>query len=103
FWKFHDLAFANRKDLTPDNFKKWAKESGVDAAKFEAALKDKKYAAKVDEDMAVAQKIGANGTPAFRINGVELSGAQTLEAFTKIIDEQLAEAQKLVASGTKAE
>lgn len=101
FWKFHDLAFANRKDLTTENFKKWAKESGVDAAKFEAALKDKKYAAKVDEDMAVARKIGANGTPAFRINGVELSGAQPVDAFAKIIDEQLAEAQKLVAAGTK--
>src|SRR5690606_3058588 len=38
FWKFHDLAFANHKALTPDNFKKWAKEAGVDPAKFEAAL-----------------------------------------------------------------
>lgn len=101
FWKFHDLAFANRKALTPENFKKWAVESGVDGGKFEAAIKDKKYAAKVDEDMAVARKIGASGTPAFRINGVELSGAQPVEKFVEIIDAQLAEAQKLIASGTK--
>src|SRR6187551_2603822 len=44
FWKFHDKAFANRRELTEDNFKKWAKEAGVDEAKFAAALKDKKYA-----------------------------------------------------------
>src|SRR5690606_14713045 len=88
FWKVHDLAFANHKALTPDNFKKWAKEAGVDPAKFEAALKDKKYAAKVDEDMAVARKIGASGTPAFRINGVELSGAQPVDKFVEIIDAQ---------------
>src|SRR5690606_9560069 len=41
-------------------------------------------------------------TPAFRINGVEISGAQPEEKFTAVIDQQLIEAQKLVASGTKA-
>lgn len=102
FWKFHDLAFANAKSLTPENFKKWAVQSGVDAAKFDAAIKDKKYSAKVDADMAVAKKIGANGTPAFRINGVELSGAQPEAKFAEVIDEQLKEAQALIASGTKA-
>lgn len=102
FWKFHDLAFANAKALTPENFKKWAVQSGVDAAKFDAAIKDKKYSAKVDADMAVAKKIGANGTPAFRINGVELSGAQPEAKFAEVIDAQLKEAAALVASGTKA-
>src|SRR5690606_19039356 len=58
-------------------------------------------AAKVDEDMAVARKIGASGTPAFRINGVELSGAQPVDKFVEIIDAQLKEAEALVASGTK--
>lgn len=101
FWKFHDLAFANRKGLNDENFKKWAIESGVDGAKFEAAIKTKKYSAKVDADMAVARKIGASGTPAFRINGVELSGAQPTPKFVEIIDQQLAEAKKLIAAGTK--
>jgi len=102
FWKFHDLAFANRTALTEDNFKKWAAELGVDKAKFDEALKSKKYAAKVDADIAMGRKIGANGTPAFRINGVTLSGAQPVEKFKEVIDAQLAEAKKLVASGTKA-
>ena len=102
FWKFHDLAFANQKDLTPENFTKWAVASGVDAAKFKAALDSKKFAAKIEEDMALAKKIGASGTPAFRINGVTVSGAQPFEKFKEVIDAQLGEAQKLVASGTKA-
>ncbi len=102
FWKFHDLAFANRKGLNAANFKKWAVESGVDGAKFDAAIKTKKYSAKVDQDLAMARKIGANGTPAFRINGVELSGAQPTPKFVEIIDAQLAEAKKLIASGKKA-
>lgn len=102
FWKFHDLAFANRQNLSEDSYKKWAKEIGVDEAKFAEALSSKKYAAKVDEDMALARKIGATGTPAFRINGVTLTGAQPFEKFKEVIDQQLAEAQKLIASGTKA-
>jgi protein-disulfide isomerase len=101
FWKFHDLAFANAKALTEENFEKWAVESGVDKAKFKAAYGAKKFASKVDEDMAVAQKIGATGTPAFRINGVTLSGAQPFDKFKEVIDQQLAEAKKLVGSGTK--
>jgi len=101
FWKFHDLAFANQKSLTEANIEKWAVEAGVDKAKFKEAYGAKKFASKVDEDMAVAQKIGASGTPAFRINGVTLSGAQPFDKFKEIIDQQLAEAKKLVASGTK--
>jgi protein-disulfide isomerase len=101
FWKFHDSAFANAKALNDENFEKWAVEAGVDRAKFKAAYSAKKFAAKVDEDLAMSKKIGATGTPAFRINGVTLSGAQPLDKFTEVIDAQLAEAKKLVASGTK--
>jgi len=101
FWKFHDTAFANQQALTAENFEKWAGEAGVDKAKFKEALASKKFSAKIDEDIAMANKIGANGTPAFRINGVTVSGAQPLDKFTEVIDAQLGEAQKLIASGTR--
>ncbi|HEX6272714.1 MAG TPA: thioredoxin domain-containing protein [Polyangiaceae bacterium] len=101
FWKFHDSAFANQKDLTPENFEKWAVAAGVDLAKFKEAYASKKFASKVDEDMKVAKSVGANGTPAFRINGVTVSGAQPFDKFKEVIDAQLEEAKKLVASGTK--
>ena len=101
FWKFHDSAFANQQALSDESYEKWAKEAGVDIAKFKAALASKKYTAKIDEDLALAKKIDASGTPAFRINGVTLSGAQPIDKFTEVIDAQLAEAKKLVASGTK--
>ncbi len=100
FWKFHDLAFANQKALTEDNFVKWAKEAGLDEAKFKAALKDKKYDAKVKKDLAENRKIGVTGTPAFRINGVTLSGAQPFDRFKKVIDEQVQKAEALVKKGT---
>ena len=101
FWKFHDSAFGGQKSLTPENFEKWATEAGVDAGKFKAALAAKKFTSKVDDDLAFSKKVGANGTPAFRINGVTVSGAQPFDKFKEVIDAQLVEAQKLVASGVK--
>ena len=101
FWKFHDQAFANQKDLTPENFEKWAVAAGADLAKFKEALASKKFTSKVDDDMKLAKSVGANGTPAFRINGVTVSGAQPFDKFKEVIDAQLDEAKKLAASGTK--
>ena len=100
FWKFHDLAFANARSLTEENFAKWAQQAGVDPAKFKAELASGRPEKKVEEDLAMAKKIGATGTPAYRINGVTLSGAQPYEKFKEIVDQQLAEAKKLIASGT---
>jgi protein-disulfide isomerase len=103
FWTFHDLAFANQKALTPENFEQWAAQAGVDKAKFKAAYDKQEYAAKIDADMAVGKASGVTGTPASFINGVFLSGAQPTEKFTAIIDEQLAAAKQAIASGTKPE
>ncbi len=104
FWKFHGTAFKNQQGLNPENYLKWAQEAGVkDMAKFKADLEAHKFADKVEKDNAVAQQVGANGTPHFYINGVELSGAQPFEKFKEAIDAQLAAAEKEKASGTKAD
>lgn len=101
FWKFHDTAFENQRDLSDANYEKWAAASGVDVNKFKEAYKSKKFAGKVDEDLAFGKQVGATGTPAFRINGVTLSGAQPFERFKDVIDQQLKEAEALVKAGTK--
>jgi protein-disulfide isomerase len=103
FWKFHDTAFANQKDLSPENYEKWAVECGVDKAKFKELVGKPELAAKVDADMAVGKSAGVTGTPASFINGVFLSGAQPLDKFTSIVDEQLNAAKAALASGTKPE
>jgi protein-disulfide isomerase len=104
FWKFHDTAFKNQSQLSTDSYVKWAKEAGVkDEAKFKAGLEAHTWADKVDKDNAVAKQVGANGTPHFYINGVEVSGAQPFDKFKEVIDAQLSKAQAAIASGTKAD
>jgi protein-disulfide isomerase len=101
FWKFHDSAYTNQSALSPDNYEKWAKDAGVkDMAKWKAGIAAHTFAQKVDDDNAAGQKAGANGTPHFFINGVELSGAQPFEKFKEVIDAELSKAQAKIASGT---
>lgn len=100
FWKFHDLAFQNQKALTPVNFEKWAAEAGVDVEKFKEEIKKDKYKQKVQADIASNRKFGATGTPAFRINGVTLSGAQPFDKFKTTIDAEVAKAEALLKKGT---
>jgi protein-disulfide isomerase len=99
FWKFHDRVFANQPSLGAQPFEQWAVESGIDRETFRRAYAARRYAAKVDADLDLARQIGASGAPAFRINGVEIVGAQPLDAFRRVIDEQLAEAKQLVGRG----
>jgi protein-disulfide isomerase len=103
FWKFHDSAFNNQKDLSPEKYEQWAADAGVDRAKFKEMIAKPEVGAKVDADMAVGKSSGVTGTPASFINGVFLSGAQPLDKFTAAIDEQLAAAKAAIASGTKAD
>ena len=94
FWEMHDKLFANQRELTDDNFKKWAKELGLDVAKFEKDLKDPALASQVDREQKAANASGARGTPGFFVNGKLLSGAQPFEAFKSAVDEALKTAKK---------
>ncbi|WP_309887999.1 thioredoxin domain-containing protein [Archangium sp.] len=90
FWEYHDVLFANQQALQVAQLKDHAKKvQGLDVAKFTKCLDSGEKAATVKTDMADGQKLGVNGTPAFFINGILLSGAQPAEEFKSIIDEEL--------------
>jgi protein-disulfide isomerase len=90
YWEMSKILFQNQKALSATDLKKYAKDIGLNQAKFDKCLDSGKYAKKVDENLAAGGKVGVNGTPAFFINGVMLSGAQPIDNFTVIIDAELA-------------
>ncbi|MFO0724532.1 MAG: thioredoxin domain-containing protein [Myxococcota bacterium] len=100
FWELHDKLFGNQQALDQASIERYASEAGVDVAKAKAFIDSGKAKQVLSADMALAAKVGARGTPAFFINGVNLSGAQPIENFKKVIDAQIVKAQKLVDSGT---
>lgn len=89
FWDMHDKLFANQSALGVDDLKKYAAELKLDTAKFNACLDSGEKAATVKADQADGSKVGVNGTPAFFINGVMLSGAQPFDEFKSVIDAEL--------------
>jgi protein-disulfide isomerase len=99
FFTFHDLVFEHQQELTPENVEAWANRAGVSSQALFGWLEGGKPAAKVQADMDLARDIGALGTPAFRINGVTLSGAQPFEEFERVVEQQLAAAKQLTLSG----
>jgi protein-disulfide isomerase len=100
FWPMHDIMFKNQQNLDAASLEKYAQEIGLDMTKFKAALQDKKLQEAVEADVAMGDKLGARGTPAFFVNGSFLSGAQPFDNFKSRIDEQLKKAEELVKKGT---
>ncbi len=94
FFKYHDLLFQNQSTLSVENYKKWATDFKVDQAKFDSCVDENKFKDEIEADLAEGQSYGVQGTPAFFINGMPLSGAQPYAAFEAAIDQALIDAEK---------
>ena len=95
FWEMHDALFENQGQWSgqadaEDTFKKLAGDLGLDQAQFDACLDEGVYADKVAADYQEGVAEGVTGTPAFRVNGIALSGAQPFAAFQEQIQYLLA-------------
>jgi len=90
FWEMHDKLFENQRSLSAASYEGWAKELGLDVGKFKAAMADPKVKERVLADQELGNKVGANGTPTFFVNGEKVVGAQPFEAFKVVIDRRLA-------------
>jgi predicted DsbA family dithiol-disulfide isomerase len=72
--------------------RRYAGQVGLDVTKFDTCLAAGVHKAALQRDLDEGNRLGITGTPAFFINGRTLSGAQPLEAFTRLIEEELARA-----------
>jgi protein-disulfide isomerase len=99
FWEMHDKLFENQKALSQDDLDRYVKELGLDLDKIKAYVESGAGKKIIQEDQALARQVGATGTPAFFINGVNVVGAQPYEKFKEVVDAELAKAKALVSSG----
>jgi protein-disulfide isomerase len=91
YWEMHAKLFANQRALDVASLKGYAKDLKLDAAKFDKCLDSGSKAALVEEGRKAGSEAGVNGTPAFFVNGVLISGAQPFDAFKEVIDAELAQ------------
>jgi protein-disulfide isomerase len=89
FWVYHDRIYANASKVGVEDLKSYAKEVGLDQAKFDQCVDTGKFKSSVQKDIDEGTRVGVTGTPAFFINGRLISGAQSLENFVRVIDEEL--------------
>ena len=89
YFLMHDKIFENQDNLGVENYKKWARELGVDGARFDSCLDSGKMAGIVQKAFQEGQQDGVQGTPGFFINGKLVSGAQPFGAFKAAIDAEL--------------
>jgi protein-disulfide isomerase len=90
FWEFHSLVWEATPDLGPEKLSEMAASLELDADAFGACVEERRFQARVQLDLDEGQAAGVNGTPAFFVNGIPLSGARSLDDFVQVIESELA-------------
>jgi len=96
FWEFHDKVYQEQAlqgegtiPVSDDNISTWASQLGLDLTAFNECFSNKSFTERIDTDVADGQKVNAQSTPTFYVNGQILVGALPYSAFKTVIDQQL--------------
>jgi protein-disulfide isomerase len=95
FWPMHDKLFSDQQGLGDAAYARYAKELGLDVRRFQASLASKKGEARIAEDQAQAQQVGANGTPTMFFNCRQVVGARPFDQLRATAEEELKKADAL--------
>lgn len=69
FWEMHHMLFENQERLEQADIERYAKQLGLDQAKFRVDLTSKETTERIEKDKAQADQLGLDGTPMLFING----------------------------------
>lgn len=92
FWEIHDLML-ERKKLDRDSLIGYARELGLNVARFQKELDNQTYLPRVAADLALGRQLDFFQTPTFVINGRVLVGERPISLFREMIDQALLEAE----------
>jgi protein-disulfide isomerase len=85
FWEMHAILFANQRALSPEQIEGYARQLGLDMARFRTDLASAEVRAQVEADRRLARRAGVRGTPTAFVNG-RLVRDRTVEGFRQLID-----------------
>ena len=78
FWEMHEALFGKRPRSRPETVA-LAQGLQIDPGRFEKCLDDPSTAARIEDDIRVAKKLGLLGTPAFALGKIDSQGHVTVE------------------------
>lgn len=95
FWEMHDQLYETQQQWTslpnPGSFfESIAQQLGLDVAKFKTDVASAEANSVINADIKEGQKLGANSTPTFVLDGVKIENPRDIEDFNKVIDEAIA-------------
>lgn len=89
FWEYHDKLFANQRQLDSASLETYAKDTGIDVAKFKAAMENKEFSDEVQADMKMGEDVAVQGTPTMFLNGERVPNPTDFAAVSLMIDKVL--------------
>ncbi len=89
FWEMHDLLFEHEGPVRIEHLIEYAATLELDVEQFEHELTAQVHADRVREDFLSGVRSGANGTPAFFLNGVRYDGPWDLDSLIAEIEKPL--------------
>ena len=94
FWDYHDKLFAeqaaeNSGAFNQDNLKRFANELGLDSEQFNQCLDSNEYQAKVEQEVAQAQRLGIRSTPTVFVNGQMIENGSVYQVLQTAIEQAL--------------
>jgi protein-disulfide isomerase len=102
FFRFHDALFAHQTDpggLERVALQEYAREGGLDLVRFRNALDGHVHNPSIEQDRALGDALGIDGTPTFFVNGMRIVGARPESEFVELIDREMAYAREAIAHG----
>lgn len=96
FWQMHDLLYERQQDWSEQKdpyakFESYAKELGLDIAKFKSDYASQQVADIINNQAALGVAFNVPGTPTFFVNGVQVDNNQGSNALNQAIDKALAQ------------
>ena len=85
YMAFHDAMMAFRGQLTDDDIFRMAGEAGLDLKKLKADMQAPKVEAVLRANLALADKLGIQGTPGFVIGDQLIPGAVSLDTLRHMV------------------
>jgi protein-disulfide isomerase len=80
FWEMHDILFEHQRALADDDLRGYAAGLGLDLARFDQDMAQRRHAARIEEDLEDGIRSGVLGTPTLFVNSIRFEGSVDLES-----------------------
>ncbi len=93
FWEMATRLFADQdiwsRGRGTEQFENYAKDLGLDLAKFKQDISSETVKNAVDEDYSAGLELGVNSTPTLYVNGKKIANPGSLEEFQSIVEAEI--------------